>query len=963
MCSRGQESTLRLLASAFRRLGTKNNLRPALRPDTTVALALALGSAAAAAVGAPVPAPQSGRFGPEIGRPPGFSLAAGLSEAELHAYAMQEVRRAQAHARLKVLPPAPTAVAAETCPVLGSPPGRGKAYLQPLTARHAVRRPPWRGVASPSESPSDLFDDYISDQIVQSRCIHCHVEDGISGHTRLVLSPSTVPDHKTRNLEVFQGFVETVEDAADRILNKIQGVAHGGGVQVPAGSADFANMERFVRLLDGGTGTSGPSPETLFDGVTMAKPERTLRRAALIFAGRLPTREEIGAVSDGRISSLRRTIRTLMKGPGFHEFLIRASNDRLLTDRHLSDEIFDFRFQRFFVDLANTQLAVFKASIDRGYVGGGRGAAYWEWSESVQYGLARAPLELIAHVVENDRPYTEILTADYIMANPFAARAYGAATRFDNPTDPEEFRPSRIESYYRNDESKVVVSVDDGMLVGQRIVNPGNLLTDYPHAGILNTTVFLSRYPTTATNRNRARSRWTYYHFLGVDIEKSASRTTDAAALADTNNPTMNNPACTVCHQLMDPVAGAFQNYGEEGLYRDEFGGKDSLARLYKFPRDGTTSPYQDGDAWYRDMREPGFDGEVAPNADKSLSWLAREMVADPRFAEAAVRFWWPGIFGEEVTAPPEDKDDIGFEGQLLASQAQAAEVKRLAEAFRTGIAGGKQFNAKDLLTEIALTPWFRAETLAVTDSVRESALRHAGMERLLTPEELARKTEAITGYMWGRQVRRWPGGGNSHLDGAIARTSAYELAYGGIDSDDVPTRTGDITPLMAAVAQSHAVEVSCPIVRREFFLWPEERRRLFGGIDLQTTPETAAGTAAIKDKLAELHAKLFGVTAASDSLDVDEAYQLFVEVWRRNRASESERFPGGMNCRTWGDHLYFEGIADDALTYNNWGWSSLDWNIVGPLERSEMRDPNHVARAWVVTLAFLLTDYRYLYF
>ena len=41
----------------------------------------------------------------------------------------------------------------------------------------------------------------------------------------------------------------------------------------------------------------------------------------------------------------------------------------------------------------------------------------------------------------------------------------------------------------------------------------------------------------------------------------------------------------------------------------------------------------------------------------------------------------------------------------------------------------------------------------------------------------------------------------------------------------------------MAAVAQSHAVEVSCPIVQREFLLWPDEKRRLFGGIDKTVSP------------------------------------------------------------------------------------------------------------------------------
>ena len=111
---------------------------------------------------------------------------------------------------------------------------------------------------------------------------------------------------------------------ADLILNKIQGAeGHGGGVQLVAGSTDFANMERFLRGL-GGDVSGGLSPDTLFEAVTMAAPWRTLRRAALLFAGRLPTQSELAAVSDGRESSLRQTIKGLMAGPGFHEFLIRS---------------------------------------------------------------------------------------------------------------------------------------------------------------------------------------------------------------------------------------------------------------------------------------------------------------------------------------------------------------------------------------------------------------------------------------------------------------------------------------------------------------------------------------------------------------------------------------------------------------------------------------------------------------
>ena len=406
------------------------------------------------------------------------------------------------------------------------------------------------------------------------------------------------------------------------------------------------------------------------------------------------------------------------------------------------------------------------------------------------------------------------------------------------------------------------------------MISTGSLLTDYPHAGILNTKSFLERYPTTATNRNRARSRWTYYHFLGLDIEKSASRTTDPVALADTNNPTMGNPACTVCHTVLDPVAGAFQNYFDEGDYKVSWGGVDSLDGFYKHPeevffeieadsweerqtfsikswldqesglnfwhanghdcdddgechRNGRTirldeiavrdaasgepvrtlewavldehcmydgqynagtgeddhyefegwhcemplglttgatyvievvawadrvgdelaefaisaTPYQEGDTWYRDMRTPGFAGNAAPHSDNSVQWLAQRIVDDGRFAEATVEFWWPAIMGSEVAEPPEDESDADFEGLLLAANAQGAEVERLARGFRRGFRGGSPYNLKDLLVEIVLSDWFRADALEDTNPVRRVALRNAGANRLLTPQELDRKT------------------------------------------------------------------------------------------------------------------------------------------------------------------------------------------------------------------------------
>lgn len=460
------------------------------------------------------------------------------------------------------------------CPAfLGIGPGPRsfqKTIARPFAPSFAAPvRPPWKGVAPEGEAPSGIFADFISEQVVHARCINCHVEGGASGGTRLVLTPSDAEGHETTNLGVFQTFLQDVEGGADLILNKIQGAeGHGGGIQVAPGLPDFANMERFLRA-PGGDVSGGLSPDSLFGGVTMPSPRKTLRRAALLFAGRLPTQAELDAVTGGDEATLRQTIRSLMSGTGFHQFLIRAANGRLLTDRDRRSVIRTGEFK--FVDFANKRYELLEADVKDGSEYPKLAATYRTHEWSVQHGFARAPLELIAHVVENDLPCTEILTADYIMANPMAASVYGSDTDFDDPDDPSEFKPAEILRYFRRHGSQ---KIEEDPVLGRRVVNPGILSTDCPHAGILNTTVFLKRYPTTATNRNR--SRWTYYYFLGFDIEKSAALTADPDALADANNPTLNNPACTVCHIPMDPVAGAFQNYGAMGLCRDQYGGKDS---------------------------------------------------------------------------------------------------------------------------------------------------------------------------------------------------------------------------------------------------------------------------------------------------------------------------------------------------------------------------------------------------
>ena len=116
---------------------------------------------------------------------------------------------------------------------------------------------PGRGAARPTgaDATAEAFRTLAS-PIVQSKCVNCHVQGGVSGNSRLVFVRDSDPDHLAKNLAAIKGLVDTVNDAtgdgADYILTMIRGgLGHGGGVQVAEGTDEYDNMERFLGVLEG----------------------------------------------------------------------------------------------------------------------------------------------------------------------------------------------------------------------------------------------------------------------------------------------------------------------------------------------------------------------------------------------------------------------------------------------------------------------------------------------------------------------------------------------------------------------------------------------------------------------------------------------------------------------------------------------------------------------------------------
>ncbi len=512
--------------------------------------------------------------------------------------------------------------------------------------------------------------------------------------------------------------------------------------------------------------------------------------------------------------------------------------------------------------------------------------------ETVNDAVAREVLELIAYVIRENRSFQEILTADYTMANGHSAPALIGRPGVPLPMgdDRERFRPIRI---------------------------PG-----IPHAGILTSAMFLNRFPTSDTNVNRHRSAKTYDYFLASDVEALGLRPIDADVV-DTEDPISGDPNCTVCHAVMDPVASCFSHWNELGRYNPDA-------------------------SWDDTIRAAGFGGEMVPESDRyrSLQWLAKRLVAHPRFPFAMVRLAFEGLTGQKLMRAPDalavaltmptpgtDHADLPEPAPTFISleaqqRAYAVQQQIIGEVARRFVASDYNFRA--LVREIMLTPYFRAAGAASAEPSVLEELHTFGTARLLTPEHLHRKVRATLGYTWRARPDRPP-----HL------LSNYRIFYGGIDSDLVTNRITSPNGVIAAVAERMSYEVACKVVPKEL-AQPSALRVILRDVDPSLPADQQAE--AIDSAIRLLHWRLLGENLAVEHPEIQATRALFFDIWETGRAEiEAEEVETSLSneCRYTRDLETNAELSRDARLTD---------------------DPHYTVRAMIATVAYLLTDYRFLF-
>jgi hypothetical protein len=698
-----------------------------------------------------------------------------------------------------------------------------------------------RPVLGCAAAVDNYFEDEVWAKVVVRKCLTCHRKGGDAQDSKLVLIDARSRagadrDEAVRhNRAALARLAAVKEKDKSRLLLKVVGeLDHGGGDVLEADSAEYRILADFVGRVNGlGTGKApavalgaaaavDPKAPPFFQGVTMLDDRRLLRRATLSLAGRLPTAAEVAALARDGHQALPALLDAVMKEDAFYDRLREGFNDIFLTlgvdgnadQTCLSYEHFEkTRHWYQHHDLSHIQ--------DKNE----RQRTEWRIAADYRKALLGEPMKLVEYIVRNDRPFTEIVTADYIMVSPYSARGYGVFDevkgKFKNPDDPFEY-----------------VSVKLKALKGRSRPEDQESATGfYPHAGLLSTFQYLTRYPTTETNRNRLRARMYYQHFLGVDVLELAARVSDAAAVtAKYKVPTMQAAECVVCHKTLDPVAGLFQDYwrfADQGVYGKRKGG------------------------WFTDMFAAGFEGEDLP-ADqrwRSLAWLGERTAKDPRFAVAMTEHVYYLLTGRKVLLPPKDLEDPLYPAKLRAYSEQRRQTEAIAARF-----AASGFNLKAVFKDWIATDFYRADGLAtaVKDPCRRAELDDAGLVRLLSPEQVERKVGAVFGEKWGKL------------------TDQLAMLYGGIDSKEVTDRAADPSGAMGAIQRTLAADVACKHVARDFAR-PAAQRRLFPGIEPGVVPGASAeGDQAIRKAIVHLHETILGRYDAVDSAEVERTFGLF---------------------------------------------------------------------------------------
>ncbi len=728
-----------------------------------------------------------------------------------------------------------------------------------------------------SECLSDeVFFNRTVNTMMAENCEACHSPTGVASATGFILNASGgYADYLQRNRSTAQTLAkqknQDFDNESQLILKALSVVDHGGGKVFEDGSERAKILRSFIARVEEPTECRTAARAPFLDEVEFLSPYAQLRRATILLGGRLPTKAEIASVDEDE-AALDGIYDDLMNDPAFLTYMERGWNDIFHTRNNgdagdLDQDTFPNR------NWAND----LPEDTDE------QRETRQRAREGVTAGLRQAPVKLVTFLIEKEEPFTKILTAPYVMVNPFSARSYGVSGQlnFNDTNDANEFLP---------------VTLPGGGASGV----PDD--EEYYHAGLLSSTMFWTRWESTSTNLNRARTRVFFKIFLDTNILELAPRAADADKVVEYINPVVDFNQCSVCHSPMDPVAGLLKNFDNGGRRR----------------------PF--GDDWDKSY-SAGFNGELLPasRAKDSERWLGEQAAADRRFPIAMVANAYFILTGTERMVAPADSTQANFDQMQRAFEEEQSEIDRIAKLFVES-----DYNFKVIVKALLKSPLFTASNIdIVPPPERITELEIVGMASVITPEDLARKIQAVFENDWtisnGTNAVSQKTGFNEN------RGSFYNL-FDGIDSNQVTKRLKTPNGVTGAVMNVLANDVACRNVALDFSR-PQADRVLFPyvqTVDTMFTKETE-----IRKNVVHLFERILGRRYKTQDAEVDDV----VELW---------------------NNIQQDGIAGMAIDGEGRYPDRVQNSCRGGEDLS--LDELYTIRSWNAVVAYMLSDFSFFY-
>jgi hypothetical protein len=167
------------------------------------------------------------------------------------------------------------------------------------------------------------------------------------------------------------------------------------------------------------------------------------------------------------------------------------------------------------------------------------------------------PVRFLLRLVREGRPVTELLEADWTVANRDLARFYGVP---DIPGRESEWKPVR--------------------------------LPDDRRGGLLGMSAVLATTSSPVRTTPVARGKWVWETLLGRNPGEPlpdagvlpATAGEEGLPLREELERHRADPRCTRCHEKLDPIGLSLENFDAVGQWRDESGGRpvDATGRFYR---------------------------------------------------------------------------------------------------------------------------------------------------------------------------------------------------------------------------------------------------------------------------------------------------------------------------------------------------------------------------------------------